>query len=81
MRRPQFTLRALLVAMQVVAAFFGGAAWQRKLDEPRRFPAPSHWSGPREPPEQIELRDGSRWYRSGQYPPSGNLLQPSGTQE
>ncbi|HVX14363.1 MAG TPA: hypothetical protein VHC22_24465 [Pirellulales bacterium] len=29
MPRPQFTLRALLVAMLVVAAFFAGAAWQR----------------------------------------------------
>jgi hypothetical protein len=29
MPRPQFTLRALLVAMLVVAAFFGGMAWQR----------------------------------------------------
>ncbi|HWB10114.1 MAG TPA: hypothetical protein VG826_12870 [Pirellulales bacterium] len=26
--RPQFTLRALLVAMLVVGAFFGGGAWQ-----------------------------------------------------
>ena len=29
--RPQFTLRALLVAMLVVAAFFGGMAVQREL--------------------------------------------------
>lgn len=29
MPRPQFTLRALLAAMLFVAAFFGGAAWQR----------------------------------------------------
>ena len=28
---PQFTLRALLVAMLVVGAFFGGMEWQRKL--------------------------------------------------
>ena len=28
MPRPQFTLRALLVAMLVVASFFAGAAWQ-----------------------------------------------------
>jgi hypothetical protein len=35
MPRPQFTLRALLVAMLVVAAFFGGMALQRQLDMPR----------------------------------------------
>jgi cell division protein FtsB len=29
MSRPQFTLRALLVAMLIVGAFFGGASWQR----------------------------------------------------
>ena len=34
MRRPQFTLRSLLVAMLVVAAFFGGMALQRRLDRP-----------------------------------------------
>ena len=32
MPRPQFTLRALLVAMLVVAAFFGGMAVQHTLD-------------------------------------------------
>ena len=30
MSRPQFTLRALLVAVLVVAAFFGGSALERK---------------------------------------------------
>jgi hypothetical protein len=30
MQRPQFTLRALLVAMLVVAAFFGGIRFERK---------------------------------------------------
>jgi hypothetical protein len=30
MRRPQFTLRALLVAMLVVAAFFGGIHFERE---------------------------------------------------
>ena len=30
MRRPQFTLRTLLVAMLVVAAFFGGIHFERE---------------------------------------------------
>ena len=78
MRRPQLTLKTMLWLMALVGAFFAGAAWQR----PRRLPGWSHWSGPREPPEEIELRDGSRWYRSGQpIAPTGVLLQPSGTQE
>jgi cytochrome c5 len=33
MPRPQFTLRALLVAMLVVAAFFGGMAVQKQIDK------------------------------------------------
>ena len=37
-RRFQFSLRALLVAMLVVAAFFGGMAVQRKFDERKRSP-------------------------------------------
>lgn len=32
MLRPQFTLRALLVIMLVVAAFFGGMALQWRID-------------------------------------------------
>jgi hypothetical protein len=35
MPRPQFTLRALLVAMLVVAAFCGGTAWRRAEDQKR----------------------------------------------
>ena len=31
MPRPQFTLRALLVAMLVVAAFFGGVVYGKRL--------------------------------------------------
>ncbi|HWB11136.1 MAG TPA: hypothetical protein VG826_18045 [Pirellulales bacterium] len=34
MPRPQFTLRVLLVAMLVVAAFFAGMAFQSQLDKP-----------------------------------------------
>ena len=30
MPRPQFTLRALLVAMLIVAAFFGGVRYERE---------------------------------------------------
>ena len=30
MPRPQFSLKTLLWSMVVVAAFFGGAAWQRR---------------------------------------------------
>lgn len=33
MPRPQFTLRALLVAMLIVAAFFGGMAVQRQREK------------------------------------------------
>ena len=37
MPRPQLTLRSLLVAMLVVAAFFGGMAWQRHSAEPVQY--------------------------------------------
>ncbi|HWB11675.1 MAG TPA: hypothetical protein VG826_20760 [Pirellulales bacterium] len=36
MPRPQFTLRALLVAMLVVGAFFGRMAFQAKIEAKRR---------------------------------------------
>jgi hypothetical protein len=36
MRRPQFTLRALLAAMLVVAAFCGGVKFQREWHEWRK---------------------------------------------
>lgn len=39
MPRPQFTLRALLVATLVVAAFFGGMALQAKIEAKRRSDA------------------------------------------
>lgn len=35
MLRLQFSMRALLLAVLVVAAFFGGMALQRQLDKPR----------------------------------------------
>ena len=62
MRRPQFSLRALLVAMLVVAAFFGGMALQRSLDTPVPMPMlrdPASSIGL----EYIELPDGSHWFR------------------
>jgi hypothetical protein len=34
MRRSQFSLKTLLWLMAVVAAFFGGMAWQKRLDAP-----------------------------------------------
>lgn len=34
MRRPQFTLRALLVLVLAAGCFFGGMAAQRQLDKP-----------------------------------------------
>lgn len=45
MRRPQFTIRALLVTMLVVAAFFGGMAVQRQLDERKRSPLIGDFDG------------------------------------
>lgn len=66
MRRPQFTLRALLVAMLVVAAFFGGMAVQKQLDE-------SEWISKGHPASEmltyeaalqiIRLPDGTQWQR------------------
>jgi hypothetical protein len=34
MNRPQFSLKSLLWLMAVVAAFFGGAAWQHRSETP-----------------------------------------------
>ncbi len=36
-RRFQFSLRALMLAMLIAAAFFGGMAVQRQLDRPKPF--------------------------------------------
>jgi hypothetical protein len=70
MPRPQFTLRALLVTMLVVAAFFGGMAMQRELDKPRSRMAigagsrrQMTWS------ETMVLRDGTVWHRDLAGPP------------
>ncbi|HET6880816.1 MAG TPA: hypothetical protein VFI31_11715 [Pirellulales bacterium] len=60
MRRPQFTLRALLVALFVVAAFVGGMAVQRQLDKPQRVPL---GYGDAESIKAIRLGDGTTWIR------------------
>ncbi len=64
MPRPQFTLRALLVAMLVVGAFVGGAAWQRRTVGP----AWEHKSGDEGAGEYLRidtlvLPNGTRWFR------------------
>jgi hypothetical protein len=61
-RRLQFSLRVLLVAILVVAAFFGGMAMQRGFDEPKKG-GPGSRVVPRIPIETITLRDGSHWLR------------------
>lgn len=60
--RQQFTLRALFVAVLVVAAFFGGMAVQRELGRPvpvLLIQDPSQSMAL----ESVELPDGSRWFR------------------
>jgi hypothetical protein len=66
MPRPQFTLRALLMAMLVVAAFFGGMAWQKRLDKPDSVLMRVRVSGgplPEGRGETIVLGDGTTWYQ------------------
>ncbi len=58
MPRPQFTLRALLVAMLVVGAFFGGMAVQRRLDESA---SRIHLRSEHGDVDVMVLRDGSEW--------------------
>ena len=62
MCRPQFTLRALLVLMLAVAAFFGGMALQKQLDRPVPIwkATTKVWCGVYD--ETIEI-DGQRWAR------------------
>ncbi|HWB08278.1 MAG TPA: hypothetical protein VG826_03600 [Pirellulales bacterium] len=63
MPRPQFTLRALLVAMLVVAAFLGGMAAQARLDRPQIERIRDCAYGP--VTEEILITpDGKRWTRS-----------------
>jgi hypothetical protein len=67
MPRPQFTLRALLVAMLVVAVFFGGMAVQRHLDKPvtveRKLKPSVGWPTVWNWEETMVLPDGTTWQR------------------
>ena len=63
MPRPQFNLKMLLVAMLVVAAFFGGMSVQRRLDEPVMGTMPMiGGNGLTHTHTFLELPDGSRWW-------------------
>lgn len=64
MRRPQFTLRALLTAMLVMAAFFGGMAVQRQLDKPTPIRVLGFDKGGRlHVTETMTTGDGTKWER------------------
>lgn len=71
---PQFTLRALLVAVLVVAAFFGGMVVQRQIGKPellsrtkgkRAYKMKGSKKKASQPIwfETIRLRDGTEWER------------------
>jgi len=64
-RRFQFSLKTLLVAMLVVAAFLGGMALQRRLDEPtiRLSPFSTHSWGQTTFTEMMTMPDGTKWER------------------
>lgn len=64
MRRPQVTSRALLVAVLVAAAFLGGMALQFRLDAPVITTGKIIDPSERTQIQSIELRDGTRGYRS-----------------
>lgn len=65
MPHPQFSLQALLVAMLIVAVFFGGMALQRRRDTPVFVEYPTSDSDavlvPRDPPATMTRSDGSTW--------------------
>jgi hypothetical protein len=64
MPRPQFTLRDLLLAMLVVAAFLSGVAVERHRNSPvRHYKARGRHGGY---VERMRLRDGSDWQREVQ---------------
>ena len=64
MPRPQFTMRALLVAMLVVAAFFGGLSLQRFLDMPvESWPSGASADDFALEIERINRRDGTELFR------------------
>jgi hypothetical protein len=62
MLRPQFTLRTLLTAMLVVAAFLGGMALQKRLDRPT-YERPGKMMPNTIYIETMVIPDGSRWTR------------------
>lgn len=70
MSRPQFTLRALLVAMLVVAAFFGGMVLQKRIDAP--VPARIFYldGPPWITEETMTTPDGKLWTRRFEEPES-----------
>lgn len=66
MRRPQFSLKVLLLAMLVLAAFFGGMAVQRQYFTPLSI-HPLSVEGNVESNgsvEELEMPDGTRWFRA-----------------
>lgn len=62
MPRPQFTPRSLLVAMLVVAAFFGGMAAQTQLDRPSITRVQPCFNSPAIV-ETMVTSDGKEWKR------------------
>ena len=80
MPRPQFTLRALLVAMLVLGAFFAAMAAQKQFDKPIRHVTTTKYAGPREAivTESMTTRDGVTWERSWTERPCdcGGSLRP-----
>jgi len=64
-RRFQFSLKAFLAAILVVAAFFGGMVVQKALDLPLSRQVYARSVGqPEINFECIEMRDGTKWYRA-----------------
>lgn len=69
-RRFQFSLKTMLVVMLVVAAFFGGVAFQRYLYQPISVVQTLNGNGVlTEVTETIELGDGTKWHRHLELPP------------
>lgn len=85
MMRPrlQFSLRFLLVVTAIVAAFFGGRAYQRSVDEPEwlyRAPPLEERSPGGYFVEHIRLADGTEWQRMVMNPEPEQPGKPVPTQ-